>query len=71
MNEIKVKQDGEQALIYRPEREAQVLRRLKSENAGYLRDEQIDVLFREVMSISRGAEARLSVAVLGPEGTFS
>ncbi|MFT5260409.1 MAG: chorismate mutase/prephenate dehydratase [Saprospiraceae bacterium] len=71
IGEIKVKQDGEQALIYRPEREAQVLRRLKSENSGHLQDEQIDVLFREVMSISRGAEARLSVAVLGPEGTFS
>ncbi|MEA3291573.1 MAG: prephenate dehydratase, partial [Pseudomonadota bacterium] len=28
-------------------------------------------LFREIMSITRGAEARLSVAVLGPEGTYS
>lgn len=68
---LKVQEYGEQVMIYRPEREAQVLRRLKSENNGYVSDEQIDVLFREVMSISRGAEAQLSVAVLGPEGTFS
>ncbi len=68
---LKVQEAGEQAVIYRPEREAQVLRRLKSENVGHVSDEQIDVLFREVMSISRGAEAQLSVAVLGPEGTFS
>ncbi len=71
IGELKVRQDGEEAFIYRPEREAQVLRRLKAENTGDISSEQIDALFREVMSISRGAEARLSVAVLGPEGTFS
>lgn len=68
---IKLEQSGAQALIYRPEREAQVLRRLKSSNDGHLKDAQIEVLFREIMSISRSAEARLSVALLGPEGTFS
>ena len=57
--------------FYRPEREAQVLRRLKSLNKGPLTDEGVDALFREIMSITRGSEAGLSVAVLGPEGTYT
>lgn len=58
-------------VIYKPEREAQVIRRLIDENQGYISDEQINILAREIMSICRGAEARMRVAVLGPEGTFT
>lgn len=60
-----------QAVIYKPEREAQVIRRLIEENKGDISPEQINIVCREVMSICRGAEARLRVAVLGPEGTFT
>jgi chorismate mutase/prephenate dehydratase len=57
--------------IYRPEREAQVLRRLQTLNAGPLPDESVTLLFREVMSACLLLEEPLCVAFLGPAGTFS
>ncbi len=57
--------------IYRAEREAQVLRRLCTENPGPLRPENIEHLFREIMSACRDLEQHLRIAYLGPEGTFS
>jgi chorismate mutase/prephenate dehydratase len=57
--------------IYRPEREAQVLRRLTDANAGPLPNSAVELLFREVMSACRALEQPLTVAYLGPEGTFS
>jgi len=59
------------SLVYRPEREAQVLRRLTEANAGPLPNEAVRLLFQEVMSACRALERSLSVAFLGPEGTFS
>jgi chorismate mutase/prephenate dehydratase len=56
---------------YRPEREAQVLRRLQALNAGPLPDESVTFFFREVMSACLSLEEPLSVAFLGPLGTFS
>jgi chorismate mutase/prephenate dehydratase len=57
--------------IYRPEREAQVLRRLLSQNSGPLSDESVTAIFRTVMSNCRALEKELSVAFLGPLGTYS
>lgn len=56
---------------YRPEREAQILRRLVALNKGAMSNQAIESLFREVMSITRGTEADFTIAVLGPEGAFS
>ena len=58
-------------LVYRPEREAQVLTRIKKNNPGPLTEETIARLFREVMSACLALEKPLSVAYLGPAGTFS
>lgn len=57
--------------IYRPEREAQVLRRLVDLNQGPLPNEAVTAIFRSVMSNCRALEKALSVAFLGPLGTFS
>lgn len=57
--------------IYRPEREAQVLRRVRSMNSGPLSDAAIVRLFTEVMSACRALEDEMRVAYLGPPGTFS
>ena len=57
--------------VYRPEREAQVLRRIKELNSGPLADETAARLFREIMSACLALEKPLSVAFLGPQGTFS
>jgi chorismate mutase / prephenate dehydratase len=56
---------------YRPEREAQILRKAVARNAGPLRDEEIVRLFREIMSACLAQQEPLKVAFLGPEGTFS
>ncbi len=57
--------------FYRPEREAQVLRRIQDLNRGPLSNETVAVLFREIMSACLALEKKISVAYLGPSGTFS
>ena len=57
--------------IYRPEREAQVLRRLTDQNPGPLPGEAVSRIFREIMSACLALEQPLRIAYLGPEGTFS
>ncbi|MBV8659629.1 MAG: prephenate dehydratase [Burkholderiales bacterium] len=58
-------------VVYRPEREAQVLTRIKQLNKGPLPDESVAKLFREIMSACLSIERPLTIAYLGPEGTFS
>ncbi|MDR2165123.1 MAG: prephenate dehydratase [Zoogloeaceae bacterium] len=57
--------------IYRPEREAQVLCRLRDMNRGPLPDESVIFVFREIMSACLLLEEPLAVTFLGPPGTFS
>lgn len=63
--------DAEQILFYRPEREAQVLRKAMEQNKGPLSDEEMARLFREIMSACLALENPIKVAYLGPEGTFT
>ena len=56
---------------YRPEREAEVLRKVKERNEGPLRDEEMLRLFREIMSACLAQQEPLKVGFLGPEGTFT
>ena len=58
-------------IIYRPEREASILHKLKEKNQGPLEDQQITDIFKEIISICRAAEEEVDVAFLGPEGTYS
>jgi chorismate mutase/prephenate dehydratase len=59
------------APVYRPEREAEVIRRTAAANQGPLPDQALEAVFREVMSACRSLERPLAVAYLGPPGTFS
>ena len=59
------------AAAYKPEREAQVLRRVRELNKGPLSGTALSRLFTEIMSACRALEDQLAVAYLGPEGTFS
>jgi len=59
------------AQLYRPEREAEVLRRLQKLNPGPLGNEQVAFFFRELMSACLSLEAPLQIAYLGPPGSFS
>lgn len=58
-------------VVYRPERESQIFSRLQYANTGPLRNEHIEHLFTEIISICRALEEPLTVAYLGPQGTFS
>lgn len=62
---------GESNNFYRPEREVQVLQRVRDLNQGPLNDDTVARLFRELMSACLALEKPLCVAYLGPEGTFS
>lgn len=62
---------GDSGYPFRPEREAQVQRRLRTQNTGPIPDERVAFLFREIMSVCRALEAPLRIAFLGPSGTFS
>ncbi len=57
--------------IYRPERESAVLRALVARNPGPLTGEAITRIFRSVIGSCMALEAPLTVAFLGPLGTFS
>ncbi len=59
------------AVFYRPEREAQVLRMVQERNQGPLDDEEVARLFREIMSACLALERPLQIAYLGPAGTFT
>ena len=59
------------APVFRPEREAQVLARVANANPGPLLSSDLQSIFREVMSACRALENRVTVAFLGPVGTYS
>ncbi len=58
-------------VAYKPEREAEVLRRVKEKNPGPLPNDTAAFLFREIMSACLALEEPVRVAHLGPAGTFS
>jgi chorismate mutase/prephenate dehydratase len=59
------------SVVFRPEREAQVIDGLKAANAGPLLADSVAPIWREIMSACRALERRMRVAYLGPAGTFS
>lgn len=59
------------ANFYRPEREAEVLRKVIARNPGPLSGEEMARLFREIMSACLALEQPMRIAYLGPEGTFT
>jgi len=56
---------------YRPERESEVLQRLLKANEGPLSHSDLARLFQEIMSACRALQKTLSIAFLGPQGTFT
>ena len=63
-----LKEDGP---AYRPEREMQVLNRVRALGAGPLPPEALTRIYTEIMAACRALEAPIAVAYLGPPGTFS
>jgi chorismate mutase/prephenate dehydratase len=69
--DVKRAVDGDATVFYRPEREAQVLRRMMETSSSPLSGEAMARIFREIMSACLALEQQLQVAYLGPEGTFT
>jgi len=57
--------------IYRPEREKEILDRLKNLNDGKLNARAIDAIFLEVFAVSRNLEMPEKVVFLGPDGSYT
>ena len=57
--------------IFKPEREAQILRKINSLNNGPLSEKHLYIVFREIMSACLSLETQLKVACLGPEMSYS
>jgi len=62
---------GSASAYYRPDREAQVLRRVIERNQGPLSDSVMLRLYREIMSACLAQQEPMRIAYLGPEGTFT
>jgi len=58
-------------VFYRPEREARIFDRLRELNTGPLENDTVERLFREVISGCLALEVPLSIAYLGPTGTYT
>jgi chorismate mutase/prephenate dehydratase len=65
------KEANKESAFYRPEREAQILKRVIKRNDSLLKDKDVALIFREIMSACLALEQPLKIAFLGPEGTFT
>ena len=63
-----LKDDG---VIYKPEREAQVITKLIKENKGPLSNDSVTNIYKAIISNCRALEKKLAISFLGPSGTFS
>jgi chorismate mutase/prephenate dehydratase len=68
IGDLKRRQD---APIYAPEREAEILRRLGETGAGPLAAPAINAIWREILSACRALESTLTVSYFGPQATFT
>jgi chorismate mutase/prephenate dehydratase len=59
------------ASIYSPDRERDVLKKITRINKGPLKDSSLESIYREVMSAALSLEKDLKVAYLGPQASFS
>jgi chorismate mutase/prephenate dehydratase len=71
VKEVGAVKRGERSTIYRAGRERDLIQALVAENDGLFPSDAIPAVFREIVSGTRSLEARLRIAYLGPEGTFS
>ncbi len=58
-------------VVYKPDREQQVLDRVCGANAGPFPHESLRNIYREIISATRALEQPLRVAYLGPESTYT
>ena len=64
------KKSSNNTIIFRPDRESQIIKNLRSINKGPLNDDHIHNIYREIISSCLSLETNLNVSFLGPEGTY-
>jgi chorismate mutase/prephenate dehydratase len=69
--EIGKLKDASTESIFAPEREMQVLSKVLSLNRGPLSDKTISAIYREIISACRALEKPITVAYLGPAGSYT
>ncbi len=67
----KIKANASDPLYYRPEREAEILRRIMHDYHGVLNKEDVARIFQEIMRVCLALQQQQKIAFLGPIGTFS
>ena len=65
------KKFDEDGAVLKPEREVAVIRRLQELNRGPFTAQAVQAIWSEIISTCRGLESVLTVAYLGPQGSFS
>lgn len=71
VGKVKHKYDADDAVI-KPEREAQVIRALQQDNLNSaFPNTSVEAVWTEIISACRGLERGLTIAYLGPKGSFS
>jgi chorismate mutase/prephenate dehydratase len=67
----KAKKAKKDSVIYRPERELAILKRMAESNTSSLSDASVQAIFSEIIAACRNAQRSVRIACLGPAGTFS
>lgn len=67
----RIKKQESNAVFYRPEREAAVLKKIMARDCGALPAKEVAKIFREIMSACLALQKPMEIAFLGPTGTFS
>lgn len=57
--------------VYAPDREKEVLRKIKAISGGPMTGEALEAIYREIMSSSLSLEKDVRISYLGPEGSFT
>jgi chorismate mutase / prephenate dehydratase len=65
------REQGEDKVFYRPEREAQILQAIITRNTGPLSDKQVVAIFRPILTACLSLQQPIKIAYLGPEGSYS
>jgi chorismate mutase/prephenate dehydratase len=69
--EVGKRKESKASSIFAPEREIQVLAKVLAQNSGPLADKTIAAIYREIISACRALEKPITVAYLGPAGTYT
>lgn len=69
--EIKKYKEEKKIPVFDPKREEEVVNRILLKNKGLLKEKQLRIIYKEILSACRSLQEPLTIAYLGPEATFT